>query len=246
MTAMRLNIAHLYGDLMNIYGDRGNILTLTQRSRWRGIEATVANVSIGDPIDPDHYDLYFFGGGQDNEQFNVADDMQKPDKAAAMRHAADSGAVFLAICGGYQLLGNYYRPFDAAEIPGIGIIDVSSVASHDRMIGNAVVETPEFGTLVGFENHSAKTFVGPQARPFGTNRVGAGNNGADGSGGAVQRNVYGCYLHGSLLPKNPRFADHLITLALQRHYGEFALPPLDDTLEEAAHAAAVRRAIATH
>ncbi len=240
---MKLEIAFLYSDLMNIYGDRGNIITLKQRAAWRGIEANVTSLSVGDKIDPDKFDIYFFGGGQDREQSTVAEDL-KGEKGQLLKQAAEQKAVFLAVCGGYQLLGHYYRPFEGPDLPGIGILDVYTLAAHDRYIGNVIVET-EFGTLVAFENHSGKTYLGPQARPLGKSVVGKGNNGEDGQEGAIQNNVFGCYLHGSLLPKNPHFADHLLQLALERHYGKFELPPLDNTLEEQAHHSAIQRARVT-
>ena len=237
---MKLEIVFLYNDLMNIYGDRGNIITLSRRSQWRGIDVNVTNLSVGDPVDPDRYDLYFFGGGQDKEQYAVADDL-KGEKGQALRQAADNGAVFLSVCGGYQMLGHYYRPDNGPDLPGIGIIDVHTIAGHKRLIGNVIVET-EFGNLVAFENHSGKTYLGSGARPLGKSIVGNGNNAEDGYEGAIQNNVFGCYLHGSLLPKNPHFTDHLIKLALQRRYGSVELAPLDDTVEWAAHNAALQRA----
>ncbi len=237
---MKLEICFLYNDLLNIYGDRGNIITLTQRSRWREIEVNVTNISVGNRIDPSKYDLYFFGGGQDKEQYAVADDL-KGEKSAALRQAVEQGAVFLSVCGGYQLLGHYYRPDDGPELTGVGLLDAHTVAGSKRLIGNVIVQT-EWGTLVAFENHSGKTYLGSQARPLGKSEVGYGNNAEDGFEGAVQGNVFGCYLHGSLLPKNPTFTDHLLKLALQRRYGPVELSPLDDSLEWAAHNAAIQRA----
>jgi CobQ-like glutamine amidotransferase family enzyme len=229
---------------MNIYGDRGNIITLVRRCQLRGIEANVSNISIGDELDPDKYDLYFFGGGQDREQYAVADDLQN-HKGQRLLQAIAGGAVSLNICGGYQLMGHYYQPDDGPKLPGIGALDVHTVAGNKRFIGNVVVET-EWGSLVGFENHSGLSYLGSKAHPLGKSVVGYGNNGQDGFEGAVQGKVYGCYLHGSLLPKNPRFADHLIKQALERRYGAVELEPLDDTLEDLAHAAAVKRAHETH
>lgn len=240
---MKLEIAFLYHDLMNIYGDRGNIITMSQRCKWRGIEANVTNISVGDKVDPDKYDFYFFGGGQDKEQYNVADDLQG-EKGNALREAAANGAVFLSVCGGYQLLGHYYRPDNGPDLPGIGILDVHTIAGSKRCIGNVVVQT-EFGTLVAFENHSGKTYLGPKARPLGKSEVGYGNNAEDGYEGAIQGNIFGCYLHGSLLPKNPHFTDHLLKLALERRYGKVELESLDDSVEMAAHRTAVERAYAT-
>jgi len=237
---VKIEIAFLYNDLMNIYGDRGNVITLTRRCEWRGIEAKVTPLTVGDKLDPDKYDLYFFGGGQDREQYTVADDL-KGEKGRLLKQAATEGAVILGICGGYQLLGHYYRPFEGPDLPGIGALDIHTIAGHQRYIGNVVVETA-FGTLVAFENHSGKTYLGSQAHPLGKSVIGGGNNGEDSTEGAIQQNVFGCYLHGSLLPKNPHFADHLLKLALQRRYGAVELSPLDNKLEEAAHHSAMQRA----
>jgi len=283
---MQLPICHLYPDLMNIYGDRGNSLTLVERCRRRGITVTVSDISLGDQLDPDAYDLYFFGGGQDQEQMLVSEDLQR-GKGAALREAIEDGAALLSICGGYQLLGHFFRPFEGPEIPGVGLFDAWTVASRKRKIGNIVIRlkaTADHGPLtsppcarpptpspppstgegvrkaataagvsaaggrqsavflVGFENHSGNTYLGPGCRPLGRVQVGFGNNGEDGTEGAVYKNAFGCYLHGSVLPKNPHFADHLIRLALRRRYGDVELTPLDDTLEWEAHRSAIQRA----
>ena len=239
---MHLTICWLYPTTMNIYGDRGNVLALEQRAKWRGIDVTTIGAGIGEPL-PEDVDLFFIGGGQDGEQVAVAHDLQGA-KSEAIRRAVDDGAVLLAICGGYQLLGHEYRPHDAAPLPGIGLVDLVTVAGPERFIGNVVVES-EFGTLVGFENHSGLTTLGPGVKPLGTVSVGRGNNGIDGFEGVRHRNVVGCYLHGSLLPKNPVLADWLITKALERRYGAVTLEPLDDALEHEAHASATARAVAT-
>ena len=239
---MHLTICWLYPTSMNIYGDRGNVLALERRAQWRGIDVTTMGAGIGEPL-PEDVDLFFIGGGQDGEQVAVAHDLQGA-KSEAIRRAVDDGAVLLAICGGYQLLGHEYRPHDAAPLPGIGLVDLVTVAGPERFIGNVVVES-EFGTLVGFENHSGLTTLGPGVKPLGTVKVGRGNNGRDGFEGVRHRNVVGCYLHGSLLPKNPVLADWLITKALERRYGAVTLEPLDDALEHEAHASATARAVAT-
>lgn len=236
-----LRITWLYPRLMNIYGDRGNVRTLEQRCRWRGIDVEVIRIGPGDRLTAGDTDLYFFGGGQDREQITVATDLQGPTGDALTQDMAED-AVALTVCGGYQLFGHYYRPYETDDLPGIGIFDAWSDAGPDRFIGNVLSETA-WGTLVGFENHSGRTFLGAGTRPFGHVIVGHGNNGQDGTEGAVTRNAFGCYLHGSLLPKNPAFADHLIGLALRRKYGADAmLPPLDDRRESEAHAAAALRA----
>ena len=237
---MHLTIAWLYGSKMNIYGDRGNVLALTQRARWRGIGVDVVEIGIGQPIPP-NVGVFFFGGGQDQEQIAVSNDLRGA-KGAAITAAVEDGAALLAVCGGYQLLGHEYRPHDAAPLPGIGLFDLVSEAGPERFIGNVVVETERWGTLVGFENHSGLTVLGPGVAPLGRVRVGRGNNGHDGTEGAVYRRAVGCYLHGALLPKNPALADWLLAGGLERHHGPLELPPLDDRYEVAAHASAVGRA----
>jgi lipid II isoglutaminyl synthase (glutamine-hydrolysing) len=240
---MKLRIGWLYGHEMNIYGDRGNVMALARRAQWRGIVATVETIGLGEPVRGGEIDVYFWGGGQDREQIAVSKDLQGP-KGRELRAAIEDGVPILAICGGYQLLGHYYHPFEGEDLPGIGVLNITSEAGHDRYIGNAVVETEEFGTLVGFENHSGKTWLGEGVRPLGRSRVGRGNNGSDGTEGARHLNAVGCYLHGALLPKNPQLADWLIARALERRYGTAELPPLDNTLELAAHATVLERAVA--
>lgn len=228
---MDLRICHLYGDLMAIYGDRGNVLTLRRRCEWRGIDATVEIVSAGDRLDPERYDLYFFGGGQDAQQDIVADDLQAGN-GERLRTAVQAGAAILSVCGGYQLLGHYYRPFEGPELPGLGILDAHTVAGRKRFIGNVLALGEQ--ALVGFENHSGRTYLGPQAQPLATVVNGAGNNGEDGTEGAVQGKAIGTYLHGSLLPKNPWLADRVITWALERRHGAVQLDRLDDAVEDSA------------
>jgi CobQ-like glutamine amidotransferase family enzyme len=224
---LSLRLAHLYPKQMNLYGDRGNILCLHRRCVARGIELVVDELEIGDPLDAMACDLIFIGGAQDREQRRVAADLLEV-KGEELRQAVAAGVAVLAVCGGYQLLGRYYRPAAGEDLPGLGVFDAWTEhpgAAAKRFIGNVVVRWQGV-TLVGFENHGGRTFLGPAARPLA--RVIAG---------------YGTYLHGSLLPKNPRFADHLIALALARKYGRGELWPLDDTLEEQAHAEAVRLAV---
>jgi CobQ-like glutamine amidotransferase family enzyme len=237
---MRLTIGWLYGSKMNIYGDRGNVMTLAQRARWRGIEARIIEIGLGAPI-PDGIDVFFFGGGQDQEQITVAQDLQGA-KGAALKAAVDDGAALLAICGGYQLLGHEYRPHDAEPLPGIGLFDLTTVAGPERFIGNVVIDS-EWGELVGFENHSGLTTLGPNTQPLGRVRIGRGNNGRDGTEGAVRKHAIGCYLHGALLPKNPSLADWLIASGLSRRHGTVELSPLDDRLEHAARTSAMDRAV---
>jgi lipid II isoglutaminyl synthase (glutamine-hydrolysing) len=239
-----LRLVHLYPDLMSVYGDRGNVLALVRRAQWRGLAIAVDEVSLGEAFDPVETDLLFFGGGQDREQAVVSEDFVA-GKAGAVCAAVESGAALLAVCGGYQLLGRSYTTVDGQELPGAGLFDVRSVPGPRRHIGNVLVETTLDGvrrTLVGFENHSGRTYLGPAVRPLGRTLVGAGNNGEDGTEGAVYRQAYGCYLHGSLLPKNPWLADRLLEAAGRRRFGAaFRLEPLDDRLEDRAHAAVEAR-----
>ena len=241
-----LKIAHLYPDQMNIYGDRGNILTLQQRAAWRSIAVQVDGVQPGTDVDWTRYDLAFFGGGQDSGQALIAEDFVRR-QAEGLRPAVEDGLAMLAICGGYQLLGHYFLTHTGEKLPGVGILDLHTVGGDRRLIGNIVVDWLEAGSppprrLVGFENHSGRTYLGSGVRPLGKVVRGFGNNGEDGSEGAVSRNVHGCYMHGSLLPKNPHFADRLITLAMRRRYGQdFRLEPLDDQLELTAHTVMVER-----
>jgi len=239
-----LRLAHLYPKLMNLYGDRGNILSLRRRCQQRGITLVVEELELGDALDPAACDLIFMGGAQDREQRRVAADLLET-KAEALHQAVQQGVVLLAVCGGYQLLGRYYRPAAGEELAGVGIFDAWTIhpgPAARRFIGNVAVRW-QGTTLVGFENHGGRTYLGPSARPLATVVAGFGNNGQDGSEGVVQgESAFGTYLHGSLLPKNPRFADHLIAQALRRRYGEVELSPLDDVLEERAHAEAVRLA----
>lgn len=239
---MKLKITWLYATKMNIYGDRGNVIVLERRARWRGLEPEIEEIGIGDPI-PGDTDIFFFGGGQDQEQIAVSKDLRGP-KGATLKAALEDGVAMLSVCGGYQLLGHEYRPHAAEILPGIGFFDAISTAGPERFIGNVVVEST-WGELVGFENHSGLTMLNPGQAPMGKVRVGRGNNGKDGTEGAHRLNAIGCYLHGSLLPKNPVLADWLIETSLKRRLGSFALEPLDDRFETAAHATAVERAVRT-
>jgi CobQ-like glutamine amidotransferase family enzyme len=242
---MDVRLCHLYPDLLNLYGDRGNIATLVQRARWRGLDVRVIEARLGDPIDPAASDLFFIGGGEDRQQRLAAPDLREV-KGAALRDAAADGAVVLAVCGGYQLLGHAYRPADGPELEGLGLLDLHTVhpgPGARRLIGNVVIRDPASGQLlVGFENHGGRTHLGPGAAPLGTVVAGFGNNGEDRTEGAVAGSVYGTYLHGPLLPKNAWFADRLIALALRRRHGEVTLAPLPDAEEERAAVAAAARA----
>jgi hypothetical protein len=247
---MRITIGHLYPDQMNIYGDRGNILTLTRRCLWRGIEVDVVPIGVGSSVEWNNLDIVFFGGGQDSGQALIASDLVTR-LGDSLKAAIDDGLVVLAICGGYQLLGHYFLTHTGEKLPGIGAMDLHTVGGDKRLIGNIVVQAELLpGTrtqettvvkLVGFENHSGQTFLGTGVRPLGRVLNGYGNNGKDGTEGAVYQNAIGCYMHGSLLPKNPQLADHLLRLALERRYGRAELMPLEDTLELQAQRAMVER-----
>jgi lipid II isoglutaminyl synthase (glutamine-hydrolysing) len=234
-----IRVAHLYPDVMNIYGDRGNVIALQYRCRARGIECEVVDVTIGDPFDPDAFDLLLVGGGQDREQRRIADDLV--EKGPALKQAVEEGMPVLAVCGGYQLFGHRYVDHEGGVIPGIGVFDMETRhpgPRADRCIGDVIIKT-ELGEVVGFENHGGRTYLGSGAKPFGTVVRGFGNNASDGGEGARYRNAIGTYLHGSVLPKNPELADELIRLALRHRYGrDIELAPLPNDAELRAHRSA--------
>jgi lipid II isoglutaminyl synthase (glutamine-hydrolysing) len=234
-----LRVCALYPELMNIYADRGNIAVLRARCEWRGLGFEVAGSSMAERLDAGAHDLFYMGGGQDRDQVAVARDMVDT-KREALHAAAGEGAVVLAVCGGYQLLGNAYELGDE-ELPGVGLVDLRTVREPGpRLIGNCAIET-DLGTgprvIAGFENHGGRTYLGEGERPLGRVLKGHGNNGRDGMEGVQRGNVVGTYLHGPLLPKNVWLADRLIELAL-----DVELEPLDDELERAAHESARRAA----
>ena len=232
----KLIIGYLYPELMNTYGDNGNILCLQKRCEWRDISVEIRKISIGDYI-PKDVNLIFFGGGQDREQVLVAQDL--PSKAQFIKKFVENGLPMLAICGGYQLLGKFYKDQSGEILPGIGLFNIETHAGTKRMIGNTLsrpgqAEMGEY--LVGFENHSGKTFLGEEMQPLAKVTHGFGNNGEDGFEGCVYKNAVGTYMHGSLLPKNPKLADFLIEKALG-----ITLEPLKDTLENNTNSQLVAR-----
>ena len=241
----RFTIGWLYADLMNIYGDRGNILTLLKRAEWHGFEPQLPEIQRGPTPNLNDVDVFFFGGGQDREQALIYDDL-KTHKQEHLQRAIANGAHILAVCGGYQLLGHYYQTADGERYEGIGLIDVTTQAGKKRFIGDVVVRTTldslQPTSLVGFENHSGRTFLGSNAKPLGKVITGHGNNGSDKTEGAVQGNIIGTYLHGSLLPKNPHLADYVISAALKRRGVAGTLSELDDSAELAAHGWILQRA----
>ncbi len=240
-----VRLGHLYPAEMNIYADRGNIAVLRRRLEWRGYALEVTPLELGDPVTPGAHDLYYLGGGQDRDQAIVAQDLVST-KGDGLRAAVDGGAAMLCVCGGIQLAGHGYTGADGSRMPGLGILDLDTVAGPTRLIGDLVIEAELEGrrqTVVGFENHAGRTRLGPGARPLGRVVHGHGNNGDDATEGAVRGRVIGTYLHGPLLPKNPWLADRLLAWALIHRTGrEPELAPLDDHLEAAARAVAIERA----
>lgn len=234
-----LKIGHLYGLLMNTYGDNGNLIVLKKRAEDRGMEVVVKDITYRDVLQKGDYDLYFFGGGQDQAQSLIAKDLITNKRELVKE--VERGVPLLSICGGYQLLGEYYKPSKGPKLGGLGVFQVYTEASNTRMIGNIVIESP-FGKLVGFENHSGKTFLKEGAVPLGEVIKGFGNNGQDKYEGCMYKNAIGCYMHGSLLPKNPVLADWFLKKALEVKYEKgVELKVLDDTLELKAHDFAVAK-----
>ena len=233
---MELKICHFYPDILNLYGDRGNVICLEQRLRWRGIDVTTTGVSIGQPFHAADYDLLFVGGGQDFEQEVLLADLAGA-KTAELKASIEDGLPVLAICGGYQMLGAYYETWDGQQCDFTGALDFYTVGRKERMIGNYLFTCDDLdgAAVVGFENHSGRTYLGSGVRPVGRVLYGSGNNGEDGTEGARYKNVFATYSHGCLLPKNPQVADFLLRTALERKYGTAELQPLDDSLELRAH-----------
>lgn len=235
---MRLTIGHFYPELLNLYGDRGNVICMEQRLKWRGIEVEVVEFDLHDEIDFSKLDIVLLGGGSDREQLLVCDRLRATREAFG--DYVEQGGVVLAICGGYQLLGNSYK-MGEETIQGLGILDITTERGETRLIGNVVLQSPQFPLpIVGFENHGGRTFTGDY-KPLGKVLCGSGNNGQDKTEGVLYKNVVGTYLHGPLLPKNPHLCDHLLQTALSRRYGEVQLVQLDDREELAANHAIVKR-----
>lgn len=243
---MELRLLSLYPEQMNIYADRGNIFFLRRRCEWRGIRFALSTAGPGDPVDPAAHDFLYIGGGQDRDQRMVAEDLVA-SKRGDLAAAVESGAVMLAVCGGYQLLGGSYQVGEET-LPGLGLVDIETVREPGpRLIGNIAIEAdlgPGPRLLAGFENHGGRTYLGPGVQALGRVVAGHGNNGADRLEGVRRHNLIGTYLHGPLLPKNAWLADHLIALALERRYGARPrLEPLDDRFEAAAHESARAAAV---
>ena len=236
---MTINILHLYPKEMNLYGDHGNILSIIRRCEWRGIKTNVIHYEPGDPL-PKNVDIIFGGGGQDSGQGKIEKDLVKI--GPWLKEKIDNDTPALLICGLYQLAGHYFETSEGQRIEGCNIIDITTVGGPTRLIGNITINTPEFGEVVGYENHSGITKLGEDALPFGTVTSGAGNNDTDYTEGVRYRNCIGTYLHGPLLPKNPRITDFLINKALEKQTGKAQnLKPLNDQIELRAHKVAAKR-----
>ena len=241
----KIVVGHLYPEYLNIYADRGNMAVLERRAAWRGIGFDYRTIGLGEEANPDEHDLYYVGGGQDREQSLVAPDLAT--KGESLREAVAGGAAFLAVCGGYQLLGRFYRGRSGAELPGIGLLPHHTIAGERRMIGDVLLECElEPGhrrSLAGFENHAGRTYLDEGAKPLGRVVAGFGNNGEDGGEGSRLGNALGTYLHGPLLPRNPWLADWLIGKALARRLGAAPdLEPLPDDFESSAQRVSAERA----
>ena len=235
---MKLTIGHLYPDLLNLYGDRGNIACLMKRCAWRGIEARTIGYESEDRVDFSTLDIVLLGGGSDREQMLVCEKLKKIRQDFQVY--VEGGGVVLAVCGGYQLLGRYYKTKDGL-IKGLELVDLYTEQGDGRLIDNIILDSPLCEMpVVGFENHGGRTYIG-ENRPFGKVLYGSGNDGRSGYEGVIYKNVVGTYLHGPLLPKNPQLADYLIQKALERKYGSVTLSPLDDTQEREANAYMVNR-----
>jgi CobQ-like glutamine amidotransferase family enzyme len=243
---MQIKVCHLYPDLLNLYGDRGNVLIFCRRAEWRGIEVQLDLISLQDRVRFTDYDFIFVGGGADVEQGLVSRDLD--NKGPLLIDAVEQGVALLSICGGYQLLGRFYRAQDGTTLPGVGLFDLYTEAGNNRLRGNILLNLSpdlctgagtstgqQLTTLVGFENHSGRTFLGDSVQPLARVVKGNGNNGRDGTEGVCYKNAFGTYSHGPFLSKNPHFADLLITRALSRRYGSVDMVPLDDTMEINAH-----------
>ena len=235
---MKLTIGHLYPELLNLYGDRGNIISLQKRAQWRGIDAEVIEYNLSDEIDFSKLDIVFVGGGSDREQLLVCKRLSEI-KTQFKEYVEDNGVV-VAICGGYQLLGHYYK-LKNEFIEGLSILDIFTESGEGRLISNVVIKTNLFERpVVGFENHGGRTYIG-DCTPLGEVAYGNGNNGTDKGEGVIYKNVIGTYLHGPLFPKNPHLCDYVISKALERKYGNVTLEELDDSIELAANDYIVNR-----
>jgi CobQ-like glutamine amidotransferase family enzyme len=244
-TGMVLKIGHLYPTLMSVAADRGNLFSIQKRCQWRGIATEVEQIFVKQTPDFTRYDIILIHGAADREMEIASRDIQL--KASSLHEAAEAGTVFLSVCAGFQLLGHYYKPFQGPELKGVGLLDLYTEGGSTRFMTHMALECDFAETgkkvLVGYENHSGRTYLGPKAQPLGKVLAGWGNNGKDGYEGAQYKNVFGTYLHGPVLPKNPWFTDLLIQRALERRYGKVELETLEDSIENEAHDAALKLAM---
>lgn len=239
MKDREINILHLYSRDMNVYGDHGNVLCLKKRLEWYGYEPNIIEYNPGDEF-PDDIDIILGGGGQDSGQNKIQEDLLSI--GIRLKILADRNVPMLVICGMYQLFGKFFKTSDGKTIEGIGLFDIKTFGKSERLIGNIVTFSEQFGEIIGYENHSGQTFLGQNVSPLGRVRIGAGNNTVDISEGARYKNVIGSYLHGSLLPKNPKIADYIIEQAVINKYGKFApKEKIDDKITELTRQTASKR-----
>ncbi|NLC72245.1 MAG: glutamine amidotransferase [Ruminococcaceae bacterium] len=236
---MKLKICHLYPDILNLYGDRGNVMCMQKRLMWRNIEAEITQVPYGDNSSLSDFDIFFIGGGQDFELGLLISDL-KTGKGDNIKAAVNDGKSFLCICGGYQIMGRSYELRDGTKYDYLGALAVHTVSGKSRNIGNTITDTKDYGAIVGFENHIGMTYLDEGVVPLGKIRLGFGNNGEDGTEGAIYKNVICTYQHGPVLPKNPVLCDAILETALKRKYGRADLAPLDDTFENEAHDSVIK------
>jgi len=238
MKKQPITILHLYPNDMNIYGDHGNALVIKKRLEWYGYAPKIIEYNQGDKFSAD-IDIIIGGGGQDSGQNKIQADLLSI--GPKLIKLADSGTPMLVICGLYQLFGKFFKTYDGAIIKGIGLLDIETYGKSERLIGNIITHSPDFGDIIGYENHSGQTSLGKNVISLGSVRLGAGNNMVDGNEGARYCNVIGSYLHGSLLPKNPAIADFLIEQAVIKRYGKFSPSPIDDSIAQLARKSALKR-----
>jgi CobQ-like glutamine amidotransferase family enzyme len=238
MSERTLNILHLYPKDMNIYGDHGNMLVLKKRAEWHGYTPKIIEYNPGD-VFPDDVDIIIGGGGQDSGQDTIQNDLLSLEPT--LKKLADSGTPMLVICGLYQLFGKFFKTQDGHNIKGIGLFDIETIAGPERLIGNIITHSDQFGDIIGYENHSGQTFLGRRATPLGKIIKGAGNNGQDDFEGARYKNIIGSYLHGSLLPKNPAIADWMIEQAAMKKFGDYSPTVIDDRFANLARQHAAKR-----
>jgi len=238
MSKQIITVLQLYPKDMNIYGDHGNLLVLQRRLEWYGYEPNIIHYNVGDTL-PESADIIIGGGGQDSGQEVIHADLIAI--GPKLKAFAEAGIPMLMVCGLYQLFGNFFKTSGGKTLEGIGVLDVETHGTNERLIGNIVTNNPEFGDIIGYENHSGQTFLGKNAEPFANVIKGAGNNSKDGHEGARYKNVIGTYLHGSILPKNPLIADFLIHTAVTKKYGEFSTDIVDDLLADLARTNAADR-----